>query len=199
MIPRSLAIAIAAMLLAALGMSFYVWRVRGRVAQPEPASYIPPIAPPSAGPMERVTLYVGYDDPGVLLPQMGMIPLPSDRQQRGEELLRALLDVYEAKSSPHVLGPGSEVRNLYLVDPGLAVIDLNSAFADGHRSGVFVEELTVISMVQTLTANIPGITRVKILVNGKERDTLAGHADLSRSYDISSVQELVDDLRSASN
>ena len=82
-----------------------------------------------------------------------------------------------------------------LVDPGLAVVDLNTAFASGHRSGILVEELTVVSLVETLTANIPGITRVKILVNGKEQDTLAGHADLSRIYEAASAGDLLNQMR----
>jgi len=106
-------------------------------------------------------------------------------------LLRALLGLYLDKPSPHPLGLGSEIRAVYLVDPGLAVIDLNAAFADGHRSGVLVEELTVASLVQTLAANIPGIARVKILVDGKERETLAGHADLSNFYDVAQVNQMV--------
>lgn len=197
MIPRRFAIAITIMLLISLGMSVYVWRMRGRAAQPQPQiADNRPVPPPASGPTERVTLFVAYDDPGILLPQLAIIPLPSGRQQRAEELLRALLDSYLAKTSTHPLGPGADVRNVYLVDPGLAVIDLNSAFADGHRSGILVEELTVASLVQTLSTNIPGVTRVKILVDGKERETLAGHADLSRFYDISSVNDLVDQLRS---
>lgn len=197
MIPRRFAIAITIMLLISLGMSVYVWRMRGRAAQSQPQiADNRPVPPPASGPTERVTLFVAYDDPGILLPQLAIIPLPSGRQQRAEELLRALLDSYLAKTSTHPLGPGADVRNVYLVDPGLAVIDLNSAFADGHRSGILVEELTVASLVQTLSTNIPGVTRVKILVDGKERETLAGHADLSRFYDISSVNDLVDQLRS---
>ena len=94
------------------------------------------------------------------------------------------------------MGPGADIRNVYLVDPGLAVIDLNGAFANGHRSGILVEELTVTSLVETLTANIQGITRVKILVDGKEQETLAGHADLSRFYEVSSASEVLNQLRS---
>ena len=129
--------------------------------------------------------------PGLLRAQGASIPLPAGRQERAQELLRALLGLYMDKSSSHPLGPGAEVRDVYLVDPGLAVIDVNDAFSDGHRSGVLVEELTVASMVQTLAANIPGINRVKILVGGKERETLAGHADLSCTYDVSAVQQMV--------
>ena len=197
MIPRHLMIGVAAMLAVALGMSIYAWRMRGRVAATEPATYRRPVAPPVSGPTEQVTLYVAYDDPGVLQAQSARIPLPAGRQERAQELLRALLGLYLDKSSSHPLGAGTEVRDVYLVDPGLAVIDLNAAFADSHRSGVLVEELTIASLVQTLSGNIPGILRVKILVDGKERDTLAGHADLSGFYDVTAVGQLVNQLQSA--
>jgi hypothetical protein len=191
MIPRHLQIAIGILLLAVLGMGFYVGRVRGRVQLTEPASDARPPAPPAPGPTESVTLYVANDASGNLRAQGASIPLPSARQQRAEELLRALLDIYLSKDSPHPLAAGSEVRAVYLVDPGLAVIDLNAAFANGHRSGVLDEELTVTSMIQTLAANLPNILRVKILVDGKERETLAGHADLSAMYDTTAVSQLV--------
>jgi hypothetical protein len=196
MIPRHLILGVTAMLLLAMGMSLYVWRMQGRVAQAVPSgAYTHPVAAPVQGPTEQVTLYVAYDDPGVLRAQAASIPLPAGRQERAQELLRALLGLYLDKSSSHPLGPGAEIRDVYLVDPGLAVIDANDAFADGHRSGILVEELTVASLVQTLAANIPGINRVVILVGGKERETLAGHADLSGVYDVSAVGQMVAEMQ----
>jgi hypothetical protein len=196
MIPRHVMIGIAAMLAVALAMSFYAWRMRGRAAQAEtPAEYAHPVSAPVQGPMEQVTLYVAYDDPGVLRAQSAGIPLPAGRQERAQELLRALLALYLDKSSSHPLGPGAEVQDVYLVDPGLAVINVNDAFADGHRSGILAEELTVASLVQTLATGIPGITRVKMLVGGRERETLAGHADLSGVYDVSAVGQMVAELQ----
>jgi len=197
MIPRHLLIGIAIMLAAALAMSAYVWRMRGRVAAVEPAADTRPLAPPVSGLMEPVTLYVADDQTGSLRVEGASIPLPSDRQQRAEELLRALLGIYLDKTSPHPLPPASEVRAIYLVDPGLAVLDLNAVFADAHRSGVLEEELTVTSLIQTLAANIPGILRVKILVDGKERATLAGHADLSNLYDVAAVTRFVAQVQAA--
>ena len=189
-------IGVAAMLALALGMSVYVWHMRGRVRQAETQpEFSHPVAAPVQGPTEQVTLFVANDDPGVLRAQAASIPLPAGRQERAQELLRALLALYLDKSSSHPLGPGSEVREVYLVDPGLAVIDLNDAFADGHRSGVLIEELTVASLVQTLASNIPGISRVKILVGGKDRETLAGHADLSCTYDVSAVSQMVTEMQ----
>jgi hypothetical protein len=196
MIPRHLILGAMVMIMLALGMSLYAWHMRGRAGQPESAS-TQPVAPPVTGPTEAVTLFVAYDDGEVLRAQSTRIPLPAGRQERAEELLRALLNIYLGKFSPHLLGAGSEIRDVYLVDPGLAVIDLNAAFADGHRSGVLIEELTVASLVETLATNIPGIIRAKILVDGKERDTLAGHLDLTTFYDVTAFSQMTLQLESA--
>jgi hypothetical protein len=89
MIPRHLFIAVSVLLLAVLGMSVYAWRMRGRAAAGPVASVdMRPVVPPVAGATEQVTLFVAYDDTGVLLAQPARIPLPSVRQQRAEELLR---------------------------------------------------------------------------------------------------------------
>ena len=197
-IPRHLVIAFAVMLVAAIGLFSYAVRMRKSVtATPVAANDTRPLAPPVAGPTESVTLFVAHDEDGSLHAEGAQIPLPSGRQQRAEELLSTLLSIYLDKNSPHVLGSGAEIRSVFLIDPGEAVIDLNSAFADTHRSGVLVEELTVASLIHTVSVNTPGIQKVKILVDGKERETLAGHADLSSFYDVSAVNQLAAQLQPA--
>jgi hypothetical protein len=198
MIPRNLVISAVLMTVIAIGMGLYAWHIRGRITGGDTSvAEAHPLAPPVNGTTEQVTLYVAYDDPGVLRTQSARIPLPSGRQQRAEELLRALLQIYSATASPHPLASGAEIRDVYLVDPGTAVIDTNGAFADGHRSGILVEELTVASTVQTLMANIPGITQVKFLVEGQTRDTLAGHISLSGFFDSAAVATMTSALRAA--
>ena len=195
MIPRHFLISTALLCGVAIAMSVYVWRLRRREAlKPPPVEVAQHVTPPTAGPSEKVILFVAYDDPGELHAQSISIPLSSGRQQRAQELLRALVNVYLQKGSPHRLAGSAEVRDVYPVQPGLAVVDVNSAFADGQTSGVLAEELTVVSLIQTLSSNIPGLMQVKLLVDGKERDTLAGHADLSGFYDVSQVSELAKQL-----
>lgn len=196
MIPRHLQIAVTVLLAAVLGLSIYAWHVRKTVAA-TPAAPVDtrPLAPPVTGPTEKVVLYVAQDDDGTLRAQPAQIPMPSGRQQRAEELARALISLYLEKNSPHVIGAGTEVRSVFLVDPGVAVIDMNGAFADSHRSGVLVEELTVASLIHTITANTPNILRVKILIDGKQRETLAGHADLSSFYEVAAVDQLASQLQ----
>src|ERR1700751_4838781 len=169
MIPRHLVIASPILLATALGLSFYAGHMRKNAVAPPAAAAVDarPLAPPVSGPSERVVLFVARDDDGTLRGESAQIPMPSGRQQRAEELLRALLSIYLDKSSPHVLAPGAEVRSVFLVDPGAAVIDLNAAFADKHRSGALVEELTVASLIHTVSANTQGLLKIKILVDGK--------------------------------
>ena len=196
MIPRHLIIGFAVLVAAALGLSVYAWHMRKTaVAQPTATVDTRPLAPPVTGPSERVVLFIAHDDDGTLRGESAQIPMPSGRQQRAEELLRALLSRYLDKDSPHQLGAGADIRSVYLVDPGVAVIDLNSAFADTHRSGVLVEQLTVASLIQTIAVNTPNLLKVKILVDGRDRETLAGHADLSSYYDVAAVNQLTTQLQ----
>jgi len=64
----------------------------------------------------------------------------------------------------------------------MAVINLRGSFIDQHPSGVETEMLSLLSMLGTLHANFPEIATVRFVVDGKTRDTVAGHVDLSRLY-----------------
>lgn len=66
--------------------------------------------------------------------------------------------------------------------PELAVVNLTSSFVSTHPSGLETETLTVLSICGTLHANLPRVTQVRFLVDGQSRATLAGHADLTRTY-----------------
>lgn len=194
MIQRQFLITATLLFAVTVALSIYVWQLRRHEVDARPVDKVEHVAPPTSGPMERVTVFVAYDEPGELRPQSILVPLASGRQQRAEGLLRALVSIYTAKDSTHPLAAGAEVRQVFLVDPGVAVLDLNSAFVDGQISGVLAEELTIASLVQTLSTNIPGLTRVKILVDGKERETLAGHADLTGFYDVQQIADVVKEL-----
>jgi hypothetical protein len=190
MIPRHLLIGVAVLLVAVVTMGIYLRHMRRRAREIDaPAATALPVVPPASGPTETVTLYVADDAAGMLRPRSAQIPLPGGRQQRAEELLRALLRIYQQPGAAHPMTAAADIRAIYLVDPGAAVIDLNAAFADQHRSGIMSEQLTVNSLVETLAGNVPGILRVNILVEGKKRDTLAGHADLSEAFDVITIQQ----------
>jgi hypothetical protein len=190
MISRHMKIAIVLLVLLAIFLAIYnralkkhAERLQAKVAD------LRPIAPPVAGRVQNINVWVAHDEDGTLRKQETRVTLPAETTQRARLILRALFTIYLDRRSPHPIGEGSDVKDVYLLNNDTLVVDLNAPFADAHRSGVFVEELTMLSLVQTLATNVPNVHQVKFLVDGKERETLAGHADLKQSYDVDLVAQ----------
>ena len=194
---RGIVLSLTVLLLVAAGMGLYAWHLHKKVAAEEVklATQQQNTPPPASGPTASVTLFLASDANATLYKKQVSIPLPAERSEQARAILRALFGTYLQSGSPHPIGAGADVRDVYLLNDGSAIVDTNSAFADAHPSGVLAEELTITSIVATLNANNPKITSVKIIVNGVERDTLAGHADLRRFYLASNMGQLAKELQ----
>lgn len=191
MIPRHFQITIALLLFAILVSGVIVIRLRHgeqeMILSEAPAT---PAAPPVVGRQEKIRMLVAYDDDLALRWRDATVFMPADRSLRAREALRAVLAQYVQTPSPHPLGKGADIKDIYLIGNDTMVIDTNSQFADGHPSGILLEQLTMTSLIETLTANVPGVAKVKFLVEGQERETLAGHTDLMSFYQTAAVHEL---------
>ncbi len=67
---------------------------------------------------------------------------------------------------------------LYITKDGMAIVDLTVAAKENHPGGSQSEIMTIYSIVNSLVLNMPQVDRVKILIEGREAMTLAGHIDL---------------------
>jgi spore germination protein GerM len=74
----------------------------------------------------------------------------------------------------------TRLRALFVTSKGEAFVDLSGEVQSAHPGGSLNELLTVYTIVDTLTENLPAITSVQVLIDGKEVETLAGHVDLRR-------------------
>jgi hypothetical protein len=196
-VTRRIVLMLSVLLLIAVGLALYAWRLHKRVAADEQrlTEQQQQVAAPASGPAANVTLYLASDADASLYKKSVSIPLPAERSEQARAVLRALFGTYLQAGSGHPIGAGADVRDVYLLSDGSAVVDTNAAFADAHPSGVLAEDLTITSIVATLNANDPKINRVKIIVNGAERETLAGHADLHRFYPASGMGQLAKELQ----
>ena len=86
--------------------------------------------------------------------------------------------------------PGTTLRAVFITKSGDAYVDLSREARDAHPGGTMDELLTVYTIVTALTMNLPAVTGVQVLVDGKEVDTLSGHVDLRRplAKDLAWVQ-----------
>jgi hypothetical protein len=166
---------------------------RERIAAARDSS---PIPAPTDIPNETVSVAMANDaDDSILFDQQQM-PLPREGSMRAQVLLQRALAADATSASLHPLPAVPAINAVYFVSipetaaPGggemgdgeMAVIDLKSGFVSQHPAGIEAEMLTLESLIGTLHANFPGIDQVRFLVDGKPRDTLAGHADLLDVY-----------------
>lgn len=201
MIPRYQKILFVILLLASAGMGAELWHLRQRAHQRLLAGQVSaPTKAPQVAPVEQATLMVASDADDTLQARELSLPLPPSPQQRAKVILDRLLDLYAAPGASHPVTGGSDpILQVFLLpaaatpsgqgastgnrgDQETAVVNLSGAFAAHHPSGIETETLTLLSICATLHANLPQVTEVRFLVDGETKATLAGHADLTRTY-----------------
>jgi len=76
------------------------------------------------------------------------------------------------------LPSNAALRALHVTEDGTAYVDMTKALREQHPGGSETELMTIYSIANSLILNIPEIKAVKILIEGQEAMTLAGHMDL---------------------
>ena len=96
------------------------------------------------------------------------------------EQARAIIEAQLTAAPPLVsaIPAATTLRDVFFTERGDAFVDLSGEVVTRHPGGSLDEVFTVYALVNALTVNLPAVTRVQILVDGKELDTLAGHVDL---------------------
>ena len=177
---RKAAIGVAAAAGVVLVYLMFIWlprwttrATRAVVAAPSPAAPAPP------GRKIKARLFYVSDD--------GLSLTSVERDVAyGEGALDQAREIVAAQIAPVVeplvsaVPPGTTLRAVFLTDTGDAYIDLSRDVVTAHPGGTINELLTIYTFVNALTVNLPAVTGVQVLVDGKEVETLNGHIDLRR-------------------
>jgi len=133
--------------------------------------------PGGAATVDRTLLYPSEGD---LL--LHAVPVRLEAGGTPEEAMALVARRYvENKPGEGFFSPfpeGCAVRALFLLPGGRLVVDLSGPVTAG--SGTSTEALRVYGLVDTLAANFPEVRSVRILVEGRQVETLLGHLDLSQ-------------------
>lgn len=165
-----------------MALLLLVWAAAPSTAQqrgyrPDPGSATSETA--VKGPDGSVFLYFADPETGYLTGEARQMDRGDDKTAFYSELVRALISGPENDLMP-TLPEETSLRALYATAEGTVYVDVSGAVSAHHPGGVRSEMLSVYSMVNTLVLNTNGIREVKILVDGNEAETLAGHVDISR-------------------
>ena len=191
--PRRLKIAVIVLVAAVLAGLVYLRVLHQRVARlartqaTEEQERREVVAPPISTPTDVVAsaqiFWLSTAQPDRLAAVTLQLPLSADPVERAKQLIGALIANPPAPAQ-RTLPVGATLLSFYILPDGTAVADFSDALASELPSGVLSEWMAVNSIVQTLAANMPAITRLKILIHGQETETLAGHIDISGFFDL---------------
>ncbi|MBI1738752.1 MAG: GerMN domain-containing protein [Acidobacteria bacterium] len=143
----------------------------------------PPIATPSDKTVKAKIFWASVETPGALQPVEVALALSAETVQRAKQVLNMLI---AGPPSPELRTLPSEATLLefYLLEDGTAIADFSGELSTGTPSGILSEQRAAESIARTLEANVPGCTRLKILIHGQEAETLAGHLDLGGYFTL---------------
>lgn len=175
-------LAFAALTLAGIGA---IWAVRVALTPGSVQNELAPDSPAPRGedgtPMRKITarLFVVAEDGRHLAPVEREVTYGASSAEQASYLIEAQLHG-EAAPSASAIPEGTMLRKVFVSSQGEAYVDLSAEMQLAHPGGSLNELLSVYAIVNALTVNLPAITGVQILIDGKEVDTLAGHVDLRR-------------------
>jgi len=118
------------------------------------------------------------DRPGLVMEERSVLFHPDLSGQ-----LRAVVEelVHGSQSGQGAtLNPATRVLDVFVTARGVAYVDLSKDVTEAFPGGSDAERITVYSVVNSITSNLPAIKRVQILVDDRPVPTLAGHVDLTR-------------------
>jgi hypothetical protein len=179
------AIAVAAVAIGGAWLLFYALpRWYGRGAPAAPAS-----APAASIPERKITatLYYVSEDGMSLVGVQREVPFGEPVAEQARWIVQAQLGAAPEPLAAAVPA-GTTLRAVYVTERECgaaaascqrdAFVDLSADARTKHTGGALDELFTIYAIVDAVTVNLPVISRVQILVEGKEVDTLAGHVDL---------------------
>ncbi len=170
-----------AILAVVVGLGVAAWLILGgfRRLAPREAPETPATAAAQPGPERKInaTLFFVSEDGLALVTAQREVPFGEPIAEQARHIIEAQLG---AAPSPLVsaIPQGTTLKAVFVSERGDAFVDLSAEVTARHTGGVLDELFTVYTLVNALTVNLPAVTRVQILIDGKEVDTLVGHVDL---------------------
>jgi hypothetical protein len=174
---RALAIAALLLVATAAGWTGTALWMRWRAPKSTVSAAASPAAAATAERKITATLFYVSEDGLSLVGLQREVPFGESPVEQARRLIDAqLLDAPAPLAA--AVPAGTTLRALFLSERGDAFVDLSGEISTKHIGGALDELFTVYAIVNALTVNLPAVTRVQLLVDGKEVDTLAGHVDL---------------------
>jgi len=128
-----------------------------------------------------VTLYFSDANERFLVPEKRFIGKSKTPVQQAGEIVKAILDGSKT-GKVNTFPLEVKLKDLKIEKNQTAFVSFSKSLVQNHPGGSTSEMATVYSLTNSLTANIPEIKSVRILIEGQEVDSLKGHISLKQPF-----------------
>jgi hypothetical protein len=147
------------------------------------------IYPPAAGKQtaakkrdrQEVTLFFSDANERFLVPEKRFIPRENEPEAQAREMIQALISGSKT-GLVNTFPEKTELQGVNREGDDALSVNFRESLVANHPGGSTAEMATVYSLTNTLTTNLPVIKKIKILIGGKEKESLKGHIDLRSPF-----------------
>jgi hypothetical protein len=132
---------------------------------------------------QEVTLFFSDANERFLIPEKRFIPKENGPEEQAQEMVKALL-AGSKTGLVNTFPEHAELQSVKMEGGETLLVNFSESLVVNHPGGSTAEMATVYSLTNTLTVNMPAIKKVKILIGGKERESLKGHIGLKNPFTI---------------
>ena len=130
---------------------------------------------------QEVVLYFSDANERFLVPEKRYIPKEENDEAKAKDLVKALLEGSKTKLVS-TFPEGATLDNIRIDDKQTAYVSFDKNLIKQHPGGSASEMATIYSLTNTLMRNVNSIKRVKLLIDGKEVDSIRGHVDTRQPF-----------------
>ena len=142
-----------------------------------------PPPPPSLPQQSERTINLYYADPNSekLAAEQRTIPRSRELKQTIATTMREFMKGPEGDLI-HTIPSNTALRGIRIDSEGVVWVDFSSHLSQSHPGGSSAEIMTVYAIVNSILLNFNEVKKVRIVIEGKSVDTLAGHINCSESF-----------------
>jgi hypothetical protein len=143
----------------------------------------PPVDMDALKKKEKQIAEIYFSDPQerFLIPEKRYVIKEEDPALQAKEIVKALLEGSKAELV-NTFPVGVSLRDVKVDNAGIAFVNFNKNLIKLHQGGSTAEMATIYSLTNSLTQNVPGVKKVKILVEGKEIPSIKGHISTQKAF-----------------
>ncbi|HDQ04848.1 MAG TPA: hypothetical protein ENN23_09900 [Deltaproteobacteria bacterium] len=130
---------------------------------------------------QAVIIYFSDDQERFLIPEERYVMIEHSKELQVEKIVKAMLEGSKT-GLINTFPAGVTLLGVEIDDEGTALVSFDKNLINLHPGGSAAEMATIYSLTNSVTENVIGVKKVKILVEGKALPSIKGHISTKDAF-----------------